>query len=218
MEKAASAGVSDGTVELHVGVEALAAARTEAAMAAEHEILRFERTPYVMAGTASVDPELHALQRGVALRAIHSPGIGPRQLAVIQFLQSQGASVRVGLAPIKLMVIDRRIALLPAPRAQADAPPSVSVIHSPQIAGTLADLFEDAWSNAVPLQAGEARAASLIALLMTGATDAVIASRMSVTERTVRRWIAELMRSYGVRTRLQLGAALARGTEDRPGR
>ena len=51
---------------------------------------------------------------------------------------------------------------------------------------------------------------ALVSLLMSGATDSAIAGQFGVTERSVRRWIADLMDELDVRTRLQLGAALTK--------
>jgi DNA-binding NarL/FixJ family response regulator len=51
----------------------------------------------------------------------------------------------------------------------------------------------------------------LVSMLMTGSTDTAIAKCLNANVRSVRRWIAEMMHEHGVRTRLQLGAALARG-------
>jgi DNA-binding NarL/FixJ family response regulator len=54
-------------------------------------------------------------------------------------------------------------------------------------------------------------------MLMTGSTDTAIAKSLNVNVRSVRRWIAELMHEHGVRTRLQLGAALVRSDIARSG-
>jgi DNA-binding NarL/FixJ family response regulator len=47
-----------------------------------------------------------------------------------------------------------------------------------------------------------------IAELVTGRSDKRVASRLRTSDRTVRRWVSELMRRYGVTSRFALGVAL----------
>lgn len=52
---------------------------------------------------------------------------------------------------------------------------------------------------------------AIVRLLMTGASDSMIAHALFVSERTVRRHIGSVMRALGAETRFQAGFMLARG-------
>ncbi|MCH0538227.1 hypothetical protein I3F58_01355 [Streptomyces sp. MUM 203J] len=174
--------------------------------------------------------------RGVALRAVltraaldggpepghpatgGAVGHGPGGLGA---WVGRGAGVRVAeRVPTRLVVVDRRVALLPpvdpaAPGAYA------LVVAEARLRDALLPLFEAAWTGAAPLEdggrgagevvgAGEQR--ELLALLAAGLKDEAIARRLGVHVHTARRRISRLLEALDARTRFQAGArATARG-------
>ncbi len=117
---------------------------------------------------------------------------------------------------MKLLLIDRQVALIPSMRSYAPGHElRASVVRHPQLVEALQFLFEAVWDASVPIitsgfSDSDPRRQMLIALLMTGSTDTAIATQLGINVRSVRRWISELMDELGVTTRLQLGAALVR--------
>jgi DNA-binding NarL/FixJ family response regulator len=65
------------------------------------------------------------------------------------------------------------------------------------------------WSPEAARQSS-ARLRAVTGLLLDGFDDEAIGRRLGVSVRTVRRDIADLMREHGVKSRVQLGAALGR--------
>jgi DNA-binding NarL/FixJ family response regulator len=74
------------------------------------------------------------------------------------------------------------------------------------VSGLIA-LFDRHWSAAAP-PARSTREEDVIALLAEGLTDAVVARRLGVSERTVTATVRTLMDRYGARSRFQLALAL----------
>jgi DNA-binding CsgD family transcriptional regulator len=75
---------------------------------------------------------------------------------------------------------------------------------------------ESLWEQGRPWSLDDARRLNtrqrdVVELLGEGLDDEAIARRLDISVRTVRRHVAELMREHGVRSRFQLGAALAQG-------
>jgi hypothetical protein len=211
-------------IEVLIGREAASAAVTELCEHAQMEIAAFDRPPYVNVHEASHEylsknsPEYQALDRGVAVRAVYHPGFDRERLAELSLFLKHGEQAKLGDVPMKLILVDRKSAVLPAPQSYApDQDVRATVVRHPIVVEALVSLFEAVWERSVAIRATDTgglqqdpRRDALVSLLMSGATDSAIASQFAVTERSVRRWIAELMDELDVRTRLQLGAALAR--------
>jgi DNA-binding NarL/FixJ family response regulator len=74
-------------------------------------------------------------------------------------------------------------------------------------------LFEQVWENATPLGVAQPHVrqnltrqdAALLRLLSQGDTDEVVARKLGVSVRTVRRMASELMAELGARSRFQAG-------------
>lgn len=212
-------------VEVLVGREAANAAITDLCARSQIEIAAFDRPPYVNvhepspAYLAAHSPEYQALSRGVSVRAVYHPGFDRDRLAELTVFLRAGEQAKLGDVPMKLILVDRKAAILPAPRSYAAPEPEVkaTVVRHPVVVEALMSLFEAVWERSVairPTDTGELqqdpRRDALVSLLMSGATDSAIAGQFGVTERSVRRWIADLMEELDVRTRLQLGAALTK--------
>lgn len=222
---AASESHSDA-VQSIVGRDDIIALRNEYCRNAKSEICNFDRPPYVQnqeADTSSLheqSPEWQALERGVSLRAVYHPGFDADRLRLLSLFTEKGEQARVGQVPMKLVLIDKRVAFIPSMSSYDEGQEfRASVIRHPLVVEALQWLFEAVWDasvSAVVATLGRERNPRrdvILAMLMAGTTDQAIAAQLDITERSVRRWVAELMEEFGVRTRLQLGAAFARANE-----
>jgi DNA-binding CsgD family transcriptional regulator len=126
-----------------------------------------------------------------------------------------GEQVRViSELPTRMFIFGDAHAVLPEPLGFTDEPR----VHVRQrsIVAALTLWFESLWSRASPvpeLEGGEARPdlrKFLLEQLVAGATDEVIARKLGIGLRTVRRRIAALMTDLGVDTRFQLGVEAVR--------
>ncbi|WP_158883351.1 helix-turn-helix transcriptional regulator [Amycolatopsis anabasis] len=163
------------------------------------------------------------LRRGVRYRMLApdsariAPGVAP-QLAG---LAMAGAAVRtVAKVPGDVLVVDGHTVVLPVGRTASGHVSGVASFRLPSVVGMTVELFERTWSGGVPMasaapaEADEplARQRQLLALLSTGCTDAMVADRLGLSVRTVRRTVSDLMNRLGAASRFQAGAkAVARG-------
>jgi hypothetical protein len=121
--------------------------------------------------------------------------------------------------PIKLIISDDRLALIPAALTSRSID-TTFVIHRSPILEALIALFEAEWREATPIpgiaaatdapgQASgpDAENATLLAMLAIGMTDASIARSLSWSTRTTQRRTRQLMDDLGVTTRFQAGVA-----------
>lgn len=112
--------------------------------------------------------------------------------------------------PVRLCVADRSLALLP-PAPDARPPDPVMLVVRPSgLLDALVTLFETVWTAAVPLgrphaeQPRSAQQSRILAMLVSGSTDAAMARALGVAVRTVQRHIAAMQREAGVDNRVQL--------------
>jgi DNA-binding CsgD family transcriptional regulator len=126
-----------------------------------------------------------------------------------------GEQVRViSEVPTRMFILGETHAVLPEPIGFADEPR----VHVRQrsIVAALTLWFESLWARAAPVPALESGDADpdgrqfLLEQLMAGATDEVIARKLGIGLRTVRRRVAALMTELGVDTRFQAGAEAVR--------
>ncbi|MFF4158915.1 winged helix-turn-helix transcriptional regulator [Streptomyces sp. NPDC001678] len=121
--------------------------------------------------------------------------------------------------PAELVIVKRRIALLPLASGTAGtagiADTAALVVHSGTLLDSLIDLFESAWREGRPPRADgspgggpaepDATDLEVLSLLLAGLTDASVAKQLGLGLRTVQRRVRRLMELAGVTTRLQLG-------------
>lgn len=126
-----------------------------------------------------------------------------------------GEQVRVmSEVPTRMFILGDTHAVMPEPLGFADSPR----VHVRQrsVVAALTLWFELMWSRAAPvpeLESGHGRPEErqfLLEQLMAGATDEVIARKLGIGLRTVRRRIAALMSELGVDTRFQAGVEAVR--------
>jgi DNA-binding CsgD family transcriptional regulator len=220
---AASHNAADTDIQIVVGREGIIAARREICNGAKKEICAFDKPPYVQprpnATAVALDemsPEWQALERGCRLRGIYHPGFDSDRLAELALFAEKGEQSRTAPVPMKLILVDAQVALIPSMRSYYPGQElRASITRHPMLVEALQWLFETVWDASVPIvtsgfSENDPRRQMLISLLMTGSTDSAIATQLGINVRSVRRWIAELMDELGVTTRLQLGAALVR--------
>jgi hypothetical protein len=182
----------------------------------------FDRPPYSQDTTASYSVESSRLEAGVTYRVIYdsaalaTPGrmhgdIIPSSAA------GEQARTRPEL-PIKLIISDDQLALIPA-AVSSRSIDTTFVIHRSPILDALIALFEAEWARATPVPgttgmpgapaAGtpDPETAILLAMLAAGMTDAAIARSQSWSMRTTQRRMRQLMTDLGVTSRFQAGVA-----------
>jgi DNA-binding CsgD family transcriptional regulator len=107
--------------------------------------------------------------------------------------------------PLKLLAVDRRMALLPT------APDVVVEVGPSSLLDALLRLFDLLWQQATPLT-GSADDGPLspgdrhlLSLAAAGLTDQAIARRLGVAQRTVERRMQRILKSLDATTRFQAG-------------
>jgi len=198
---------------------------------AEREILGLVRPPvlYSVLSTPADSSAQQALQaRGIRHRSITDaemlsiPGFPERLRADIE----AGEEARLASVPFKMVLVDRRIALMYLHPDQVNSPSLV--IRYSALLEALHTLFEILWERAAPLsftREGELRKGSagsrltkddedLIWMMSVGMNDKSIAHNVQVSIRTLERRVAELMQKLDTRTRFQAGWAAAQRMSD----
>jgi sugar-specific transcriptional regulator TrmB/DNA-binding CsgD family transcriptional regulator len=166
-----------------------------------------------------------SLRRGVRYRAIvdrealAEPGIVAHAVASMV----AGEQIRVtGRVPVKMVIADSDVAMVPLLSGQHNAPASI-LVHRSGLLDSLISLFEAVWERAYPLSPNADRDelverrhevdkldTQIVALLLAGLTDQAVAGQLGMSLRTVQRRIHHLMDRTGAETRLQLGWHAAR--------
>lgn len=208
-------------VEVIVGREATFQRYVQLLTTAREEVLMFDKPPYI--GPADNPLELDVLGRGVTWRAVYAPeGLElPERIEQLAIWQQAGEQARVcAQVPLKLVMVDRSLALLPLAADHDAAEHTAILVHPCSLLTTLGMLFDILWQRSLPLRWAERHSAAeqelsefdgtLLRLLSVGSKDQAIARQLGVSVRTVRRRLTNLMTSYGVTSRFQLGQLAAR--------
>ncbi|WP_423464394.1 LuxR C-terminal-related transcriptional regulator [Promicromonospora sp. MS192] len=218
-----------GLVDVVVGAQQVSALYWQLMETATHEVLHLARPPYLKV-TPETQGERPAMDPAVTMRSVYesSTFTDPVSLETALGGRSTGAGLRLlPQVPLKLVVVDRRIALLPA--EGDDAGVASLVVHSPALVRALLELFERLWEAAVPQALWELRGAgapsdegdepvryrspvpledrtrSILDLMAGGLTDEAIARTLDISRRTVQAEITALAEKLGARTRFQIG-------------
>lgn len=214
-------------VEQLVGVAAVRERIEELAPKVQLEVLNFLPDGAQGADTmdASSPLDQSMLQRGVRIRStfLDSFRNDPKTLAYARWLAELGGEVRtVPALPMRMLVYDRQIGIVPIDVDDTSA--GAVLLQGPGLIAALIALFDQVWSKARPLDAARrhrprssddepsSQERELLRLLSHGLTDELVARRLGVSVRTMRRISADLMERLGARSRFQAGAlAVARG-------
>ncbi|WP_018348760.1 helix-turn-helix domain-containing protein [Longispora albida] len=187
-------------------------------LGAQREVDIVDCPPYLFGQSSDNDEERQALRRGVRYRAIyHAPVLDqPGKLANVLDFIGLGEQARV-LPDIhlKMIIVDRQLAMIPLRLAEAETGVRILVRQSPLL-DALVTCFGLLWEEAVPLGSlpgpggpGD-RDRELLAMLAAGLKDRAISRALGVTERTVTRRVTQLMAHLGARTRFQAALQAAR--------
>ncbi|MFE7244768.1 helix-turn-helix domain-containing protein [Streptomyces sp. NPDC057580] len=195
---------------------------------AREEVLMFDLPPYVSQvddlASLSNDRELEQLAAGINYRTVYDRRAldGPGGLTRIRRYVEAGEDARSApRLPMKLVIVDRELAVLPTPGDGAGAGTGCVMVRPSPLLDGLVALFEQFWATALPLTpvAGSKKASSpeldaadvqLLTLLLSGMTDEGIARQLGLGRRTVLRRARALMDRAGAATRMQLGWYAAR--------
>jgi DNA-binding CsgD family transcriptional regulator len=212
-------------VEFVYGVRAMTRIWTALQRVAKSEVRGWDRPPYL--GEPLEPPQPHwrinQAERGMVYRGVYdrrAVDIPGRLAQLVEFASYDGEGVRVGDAPLKMVMIDESMAMLAI--AAADRIACVVVIREPALLALLAELFESCWARAVPLTASTADPAPAAAgpeapappteaerevlnRLVSGYTTAEIATHLGWSDRTVRDHIERMKSRLGAVTRYEAG-------------
>ncbi|WP_233581060.1 helix-turn-helix domain-containing protein [Streptomyces triticirhizae] len=158
------------------------------------------------------------LARGIVVRTVYLDSVSndPASLEHVTWLHQAGGEVRTApTLPLRVQLIDRRIALLPLDPADSSRGAVLAV--EPGIVAAVQTLFDTIWESARPLdsepepsQKPTARELAVLKMLSQGMTDEAIARKLAVSLRTERRIVSDLMAVLGAQTRFQLGQQAVR--------
>lgn len=183
------------------------------------EIVCLERPPYVVSATYRyADVQQDAMARGVGLRTIIDTSVLdiPGKLESLRRNIANGEHIRVlPRMPLKLLIADRRLALVPLSLEQARD--IALVLRTSLLLDALCELFEILWERATPF--GTAAVSmrhpdrarrpvdgdTLVSLLAAGMNDKSIAQELGISARTLERRILELFKTLDSKTRFQAG-------------
>ncbi|MFH9353577.1 LuxR C-terminal-related transcriptional regulator [Kitasatospora sp. NPDC017646] len=211
----------DSQLERLLGMATVQARMEELVGAVRDELLTF--SPGGAQSAASLQasrPDNEALlARGVTMRTVYLDSVRKDRATVqhAEWLTGLGCEVRtVPALPLRMLVIDRRVALVPID--PANTLKGAVQISSPGVLAALVSLFEQTWSDATPFGAPRERdeegltrqEQELLRLLGQGYTDEAAGKHLGVSLRTTRRMMADLMDRLGARSRFEAGLLAGR--------
>lgn len=195
---------------------------------AQVEMLSLTRRPMLISNINEPDHLLfQCLERGVRCRALIDSDLlnMPGWPEHMRDNAAHGEECRIAASlPFKLIVADRRIAIIPLDLERPDGP--VLLVRSSSLLDSLCEVFELLWRNATPFPTcdadqsvtGRRQSASLLSLLTSGLNDKAIELELNMSHRTLARRISELMKEFGATTRCQLGWLAAQRAAGKTGK
>ncbi|WP_239162682.1 helix-turn-helix transcriptional regulator [Paractinoplanes rishiriensis] len=180
----------------------------------EHLAINTEQAFDAASSRAAAPLSRRIVERGVRVRVLGLPP-ADRDLGVdAPLVEQPNFAYREGPEmPLKLLVIDRRVALFPAD--PADLERGYLEVSQPGVVRALVMLFDQHWATAadprarcVPEIALCDREHELISLLAQGHTDVSAAAEMRISARLITKILRNLMDRLGVENRFQLGLML----------
>jgi hypothetical protein len=212
----------DAHVEVVHGTPNIARLAVRVYEQTERQLRGFDRPPYSQDPGTNYPVESSRLAAGVTYRIIYDSAalaIPGRMHDDIIPISAAGEQARtVPELPIKLIISDDQLALIPAAVTSRSIDTTFVIRRSP-ILDALIALFEAEWARATPIPgtmtaSGPAadgmpdpETAVLLAMLAAGMTDAAIARSRSWSMRTTQRRMRQLMTDLGVTSRFQAGVA-----------
>ncbi len=203
-----------------VGRQAIAAQVDRLDQTARTELMALVKPPFVTSAIEK-DAQTGALSRGVPTRVIYDRSVldFPGAFDNLAKVAASGEQARVHPGvPLKLVIADRQLGLLPLHLAEPHDFDRALLVRSSSLLDALTMLFESLWAGAdpapwAPAAAPRAAAAAgldptdqrLLALLAAGLKDETVARQLGLGLRTVRRRVGELLDRLGAQTRFQAG-------------
>jgi len=220
----ADRSVSD-VVDVVRGARAVGQRFAQLQMTAREEVLGFVKADIAVVSPEENTEEAAAVTRGVQYRVVieRSSFERPGFFAAASDSLKAGEEVRVVQElPIRLLIVDRRIALVPLPSGP-DRSVGALIVHRSGMLDALIALFDRVWRDGLPLVLGTDGVvegtsgdslsdmdARILGLLLAGLTDQAVANQLGLSMRTVQRRVRALMDLVSADTRLQLGFQAAR--------
>ena len=220
---AASSSRAEQVVDVVRGREAVRQRFNQLQRGARREVLEFVKGDVVAVSVDENVEEEAAISRGVTYRfllerqTLERPGL----MAAVSESIRDGVELRVTRElPIRLIVVDREIAMIPLAGATDDQSGGALLLRAGGLLDLAVSLFEVKWRDATRLDAvGDgavegselsARERQILLMLNAGLTDRTVATRLGLSARTVQRYVADMMERAEVDTRLQLGVQATR--------
>jgi len=161
-----------------------------------------------------------ALERGVTIKSIYQASFRHESstLEYARWLTSKGGLIRtVPVVPFLMIVVDRRVALVPQEIGRPEA--GAFEVRAPSLVAGLSTLFDLMWDQAElidsvvtdrPSKSPTSLEAEIVHLLASGNTDEFVARKLELSVRTVRRLMATVMAQLGARSRFEAGVECMR--------
>lgn len=212
----AGAAAAQDTERL-VGVGAVRDRISALAGECQREIWSFSpggpQSPANMARSRPLNAE--TLGRGVRMRTVYLDSVRNDEPSIehARWLTERGAEVRtVPTLPLRMLVVDREVALVPLDENDSSA--GALLVSGRGVVAALSALFVSVWRGAQPLGPRRTREPErpseqeqqALRGWAQGDTDHLVARRLWVSERTVRRISDNLAELLGARSRFELAA------------
>jgi predicted DNA-binding transcriptional regulator len=205
------------TVELITGRDALMRVIAQFYESAQHEILEFDRPPYLNTSEGHAAMHVGAHDRHVVCRTIVDASTFENKEGKqnVWRCAMDGEEIRLyDGVPIKAAIIDRRMALVPLHLKNVNE--SGLLLRPSLLLDTLCAHFEMVWELAAPIgvdgtaevelhRSDNGELDQLLAMLANGLKDKVIASRLQISQRTFDRRVSSLQKKLKAHTRFQAG-------------
>jgi DNA-binding CsgD family transcriptional regulator len=206
-----------GLVHPLLGVGRVRARLGELVAAGRHEYLAMQPEPaFTREALRAAAPYNRALlERGMSVLTLGVPPLADdvTEAHTVE-LTSRGMQYReLSELPTKLMLIDRRTAIVPLD--PADTGKGALEIAAPTPVRGLVEFFLSQWDQSRPPEERmplivdlTPRERAIVASLAAGCTDANAAAQLGLSVRTIAYTVRGLMDRYGVQNRFQLGLVL----------
>jgi len=185
---------------------------------ARRQVRTLDKPPYLLQAAGENVNEAASLAAGVHYRAIYDRSLleDPHHVDRIRRCVRDGEQARtLADLPLKMMIVDDNIAVVPLISAADDQAPVSVFIRPSVLLDSMVAMFDALWVRSVPLEAGflpdqvgdmDRDATEILGLLALGMKDEAIARHLGVHVRTVRRRIRAAFDALGVENRFQAGA------------
>jgi len=217
---AARRGVAD-VVDVVQGTDAIAHRFAQLQHSARERVQTFSKADAAVVTREDNDEaERAAVARGVGYDVVLERSIldQPGAYAAAEQALGMGMAIRVvASVPLRMIIVDRELALIPlAPESRGPVRDAL-LVHASALLDALLAVFDSVWQSGASLGRGtdgiaefstdrlEAVDTKVLSLLLAGLTDTSIGAQLGLSLRTVQRRVRQMMDRAGVGTRVQLG-------------